>query len=58
MWIDTHAHLAEEEFKDDIQDVILRAKEVGVGTILLIGVGVEGSKRALALAKTDSIFNA
>lgn len=55
-WIDTHAHLAGEEFKDDIQDVILRAKEVGVGTILLIGVGVEGSKRALALAKTDSIF--
>lgn len=55
-WIDTHAHLASEEFKDDIQDVILRAKEVGVGTILLIGVGIEGGQQALALAKTDSLF--
>ncbi len=55
-WIDTHAHLAEEEFNDDIQDVILRAKEVGVGCILLIGVGVNGAKRALALAQSDPIF--
>lgn len=55
-WIDTHAHLASEEFNEDIKEVIERAKEVGVGTILLIGVGIKGGQEALALAKTDSLF--
>lgn len=55
-WIDTHAHLAESEFKEDIQEVIQRAQEVGVGIILLIGVGIEGGQRALALAQTNPIF--
>ncbi len=55
-WIDTHAHLASEEFTEDINDVIQRAKDVGIGTILLVGVGIEGGQSALKLAQTDSIF--
>lgn len=55
-WIDTHAHLAEKEFDEDRLEVIQRAKEVGVNTILLIGVGIEGAKRALDLAYSDPIF--
>jgi len=55
-WSDTHAHLAEKEFEDDIQDVILRAKASDIKRIILIGCQIEGAKRALALAKTDPIF--
>ena len=55
-WIDTHAHLAEEEFKEDLNEVIQRALERNIKTIVLIGVGIDGSRRALALAKTNSMF--
>ncbi len=55
-WIDTHAHLASEEFNEDIKEVISRAKDVGVETILLVGVGIKGGQEALALASTDPIF--
>jgi TatD DNase family protein len=55
-WIDTHAHLAEAEFKEDLTEVIQRAIDRNVKTIVLIGVGIEGSKRALALAKTNTMF--
>ena len=33
--IDTHAHLFVEEFKDDLHEVVIRAKEVGVKKVLL-----------------------
>lgn len=33
--IDTHAHLFVEEFKDDLSEVVIRAKEVGVEKVLL-----------------------
>lgn len=35
MYIDTHSHLYSEEFRDDIADVVERAKECGVGKIIL-----------------------
>lgn len=56
-WIDTHAHLAEKEFEDDILEVIKRAKALNIHKILLIGVGLEGAKKALDLASTDLIFD-
>jgi TatD DNase family protein len=55
-WIDTHAHLAEDDFDQDIQDVITRAKAADVSRIILIGCQIQGAKRALALAATDPIF--
>jgi TatD DNase family protein len=55
-WIDTHAHLAEDDFDQDIQEVIQRAKAADVSRIILIGCQIEGAKRALALASTDPIF--
>ncbi|RNC65891.1 TatD family hydrolase [Proteiniphilum sp. X52] len=33
--IDTHAHLFVEEFKDDLSEVVIRAKEAGVEKVLL-----------------------
>lgn len=39
--IDTHSHLDGEEFKEDINDVILRAKEAGVTKILVPAISLE-----------------
>ena len=57
MWIDTHAHLADEAFDEDRTEVIQRAKEAGLGKIVLIGCDVEGAKKALDLAYTDDMFD-
>jgi TatD DNase family protein len=37
-FIDTHAHLDGEEFKDDLPETIARAKAAGVGAILIPGI--------------------
>lgn len=57
MWIDTHAHLADEAFDKDRSEVIQRAKEAGLGRIVLIGCDVEGARKALELASTDDLFD-
>lgn len=41
MFIDTHAHIYVEEFKDDIEEVIQRAIDAGVEKILLPNIDVE-----------------
>lgn len=56
-WIDTHAHLAEDEFKDDIEDVIQRAQENHVHKIVLIGCEIEGAEKALQLAYSNEMFD-
>jgi len=38
--VDTHSHIYSEEFKNDIDDVISRAKQVGVEKILLPNIDV------------------
>ena len=35
MLIDTHAHIDGEEFKDDLPEVIERAKAAGIGKIFV-----------------------
>lgn len=39
--IDTHAHIYAEQFNDDIQDVIERAKEAGLEKIFLPNIDIE-----------------
>lgn len=47
---DTHCHLNDESFQDDLDAVIARAHEAGVGEIVIPGVDVASSHRALAIA--------
>ena len=54
MLIDTHAHLDFPEYADDLDAVIRRATEAGVGRIVTIGTSLEGSARAVALAEKYS----
>lgn len=46
MLIDTHAHLYWDDFKPGLEQVLASAKQVGVETIINIGVDVPTSKKA------------
>lgn len=57
--VDTHTHLHEPEFADDIADVIDRAHAAGVEAILTLGTDVASSERAIALAERfDAVWAA
>ena len=49
--IDTHCHLYQEEFAEDLPSVIQRAKSAGVDRFLVPGVNPATCKSALSLAK-------
>ncbi|MBP2639220.1 MAG: hydrolase, TatD family [Firmicutes bacterium] len=49
---DTHAHIDDEQFDADREDVIIRAAEKGVKYILCAGASMESSARAVALAES------
>lgn len=51
MLIDTHAHLWWDSYKDDVNDVIERAKLAGVEKMVVPGTNIESSKKAIELAK-------
>lgn len=51
MLIDTHAHLFWESYKDDLEEVLERAKKAGVEKIICPGTNVESSQKAIQLAK-------
>jgi TatD DNase family protein len=46
MLIDTHAHLDFPEFAEDLEDVLLRAKQAGVERIITIGISAISSHSA------------
>jgi TatD DNase family protein len=51
MLIDTHAHLWFDDFRDDLELVLLRAKEAGVEKMIVPGTDINSSKKAIELAK-------
>ncbi len=51
MLIDTHAHLASNQFSDDLAEVITRATEAGVTRIISIGTDLEDSQRNIRIAE-------
>jgi TatD DNase family protein len=55
MWIDSHCHLTADEFREDRDQVLERAAEAGVDTVIGIGAGygLEHNERALDLAAGD-----
>jgi len=57
MFIDTHCHLDFEQFDNDREEVIQRAKELGIDYIINIGSSLAGSEKSIELAKKyDFIF--
>lgn len=51
MLTDTHAHLYWDSFKEDFDEMIQRAIDAGVSTIINVGVDVEKSQEALRQAQ-------
>ncbi|MGM9699127.1 MAG: TatD family hydrolase [Prevotella sp.] len=51
MIIDTHIHLDGEEFAEDIDEVVARAKEAGVGRMLLPAIDAKTTDAVCTLAK-------
>ncbi len=47
---DTHCHLFMDDFSQDLDEVVQRAVEAGVGKILVPGIDLETSRKAIELA--------
>ncbi|HEX3044435.1 MAG TPA: TatD family hydrolase, partial [Bacillota bacterium] len=56
MWIDSHAHLNDPDFKDDYHDVIANAVANQVGAIVVVGFDLESSQKAVELAATEPMI--
>ena len=54
--IDTHSHLFDEEFNDDLEDCINRCKNNNVNKIILVGFSYDTNRKAQELAKKYDIF--
>jgi TatD DNase family protein len=48
--VDTHCHLNEHDFQNDMGDVLARAAAAGVTRMLCIGITADSSRRAVELA--------
>lgn len=50
MFFDSHTHLNDERFEEDVVEVWQRAREGGVSRALVLGFSLEASRRAVELA--------
>ena len=58
MLIDTHAHLDQPRFADDLTEVLARAKDAGIESVVTIGVDASSSQAAIGLARAHAIVHA
>ena len=49
--IDTHAHLQMQDFVDDWPAVLDSAEEAGIDHVIVVGIDLESSKQAIAMAE-------
>lgn len=49
MLIDTHVHLNDEQYDDDLSEVITRAREAGVNRMFVVGFNKSTIERAMKL---------
>jgi TatD DNase family protein len=54
--VDVHCHLNQDSFKDNINEVIERAKKVGVKAIIVSGTNPLANKQVLEMTKIDPII--
>jgi len=57
MIIDTHIHLDDERYKNDLEDVLNRAKEAGVEKFIIPGADANNLKRAVEICeKNENVY--
>ncbi|MEZ5063291.1 MAG: TatD family hydrolase [bacterium] len=49
--IDSHCHLNVDDYREDLDEVVARARDAGVHGILVPGIGLESCERALEIAE-------
>jgi TatD DNase family protein len=54
--IDTHAHLDDPKFADDVADVVARAAAAGLELVITIGTDIETSRRTVELAEQFALL--
>lgn len=50
MLVDSHCHLQDPKFNHDGEDVLRRAREAGVSTLVVVGYDIASSRRAVDIA--------
>ena len=55
---DSHCHLDDRIFQKDFENVMQRAAEAGVKAAMIVGIGLDSSKKAVAIAKLKEGFYA
>jgi TatD DNase family protein len=56
MFVDSHVNLHGERYEEDLDDVLRRAEEAGIGAMLLISDRLEHTDEIAAIAARDSRF--
>ena len=56
MFSDSHAHLDDDRFSEDLDEVLARAKAEGVDRIVTVGTGLESCRAAIGLAAQHPDF--
>ena len=51
LFVDSHCHLDGEEFKEDLEAVVTRAREAGVAAICLPGINLDSCKTVMELCQ-------
>lgn len=51
MLIDSHAHLDDERYRNDLDEVLDRARLAGVAAVITMGTSLESSRAAVAIAQ-------
>lgn len=54
VWIDTHCHLQEEAFSQDLPAVLSRARDAQVSAFFVVGYDLASSRRAVELAEREA----
>lgn len=54
--IDTHAHLCDEAFEKDLEDVLARAAGAGVAAVVAVGESLDDARRNLTLCKAHPLL--
>ena len=57
-WFDSHCHLHLCEEQEDATKLVAEARAAGVGNMLTVGIDVESSRRAAALAEQEGVVAA
>lgn len=58
MLVDSHAHLELEDFDEDREQVITRARDAGVGLIITVGINLADCRRAVEIAAMYDLVHA